>query len=52
MERLGVRAMGRYVAGGDGTYEPMETVVPYMVNFNLKRGVLSSENTYLWDDIV
>ena len=48
-ERLGVRAMGRQVIGGDGIYELRDSGSPYEPDFGHGNIVLSPKNAYSWD---
>ncbi len=52
MERLGIRARGRYTVGENGTYELRESANPYSVNFDAKNDVVRPKNIYAWDGIV
>jgi putative transposase len=49
-ERLGIKAVGREVMGGDGSFELRELEVPYEVNFTPENGGLSQENAFFWDE--
>lgn len=50
-ERLGIRAKGRKVFGGNnGAYELREPVGAYRSVFGPENGVLSLENLYFWND--
>ena len=51
-QQLGIKAKGRQVIGGNGTYELREPALSYTAHFDPKNGVLSLENTYFWNDIV
>jgi len=48
-ERLGVRAMGRQVIGGDGTYELRDSGFPYEPDFGHENIALSPKNAYSWE---
>ena len=50
-ERLGMRARGREVNGGNGTYQLREATEPYGCTFDPKNDDLRLENRYFWDDI-
>jgi len=50
-ERLGMKARGREVMGGDGTYQLRETTQPYGYTFDPRNDDLRLENRYFWDDI-
>ncbi len=45
-ERLGIKAVGREVTGGDGSYELREPKVSYKANFQAENGDLSQENAF------
>jgi hypothetical protein len=49
---LGVKAMHRYAMEVDGTYALREPNEAYAGNFNGKIEVLSTENTFFWDESV
>ncbi len=46
-----MKARGRGVVGGDGTYQPREVTEPYRFTFNRQNDILRLENMYFWDDI-
>jgi len=46
---LGIKAIGREVIGGDGTYELRESEVPYSPIFPNGNGLLRPKNMYFWD---
>jgi len=48
-ERLGVKAMGRQVIGGDGNYELRDSGSSYEPDFGHENIGLSPKNTYFWD---
>ena len=48
-ERLGIRAMGRQVIGGDGSYELRGSQASYDPHFVHKNVDISPENAYYWD---
>jgi hypothetical protein len=48
-ERLGVRAIGREVIGGDRIYELREVKNSYNALFAPENSGLSSKNAYYWD---
>ena len=48
-ERLRVRAMGRQVIGGDGTYELRDSGFPYEPDFGHENIPLSPKNAYSWE---
>jgi len=48
-ERLGVKAMGRQVVGGDGNYELRDSGSSYKPDFGHENVGLSPKNTYFWD---
>ena len=48
-ERLGIKAKGRRVLGGNGAYELREPAVSYMGDFEPENDSLSPENTYFWN---
>ena len=50
-EKLGMKAHGREVVGGDGTYQLREASEPYGNIFAPKNDNLRLENKYFWDDI-
>ena len=49
-ERLGIKAVGRDVMGGDGSFELRESEVSYEANFNPENGDLRQENAFFWDE--
>jgi REP element-mobilizing transposase RayT len=51
-ERLGIKAVGRDVTGGDGSYELRESKVSYGANFQAENGDLSQENAFFWDESI
>jgi putative transposase len=51
-EKLGFKAKGREVIGGNGSYELREPRAAYKGVFGHKNGDLRPENTYFWDDSV
>ena len=52
IKRLGIKARGRKVIGGNKSYELREPAVPYGANFTPENGLLRLQNTYFWDDII
>jgi putative transposase len=50
-ERLGIRARGREVRGGNGTYQLREASALYGRNFDPQNDGLRLENRYYWNDI-
>ena len=48
-EKLGTRADGRKVVGGNGSYELREGNVSYRPDLGAENGVLSLQNVYYWD---
>jgi putative transposase len=50
-EKLGFKAMGREVIGGDGRYELRESPAPYKGILGHENAVLRPRNEYPWDDI-
>jgi REP-associated tyrosine transposase len=51
-EKLGVKAKGRELFGGDGSFELRECPAPYSEILGHENESLRLENTYLWDDIL
>jgi REP element-mobilizing transposase RayT len=51
-ERLGIKAVGRDVTGGDGSYELRESKVSYGANFQAENGDLSQENAFFWEESI
>ncbi len=51
-ERFGIKAVGRDVTGGDGSYELRESNVSYGANFQAENGDLSQENAFFWDESI
>jgi len=49
-ERLGFKAKGREVIGGDGSYQLKESPAPYMDNLALQKEPLRLQNAYFWED--
>ena len=49
-EKLGFKAKGREVVGGDGSYVLRESPAPYKTNLGHENDELRLENTYFWDD--
>ena len=49
-EKLGFKAKGREVIGGDGSYELREAPASYKSILGHENGGLRLENTYFWDD--
>jgi len=49
-EKLGLKAKGREVIGGDGSYELRESPAPYSGILGHENNVLRFENTCFWDD--
>ena len=49
-EKLGIKAKGREVVGGDGSYELREAPAAYNGILGHENDVLRSENTYFWED--
>ncbi|OGP91777.1 MAG: hypothetical protein A2Z19_04630 [Deltaproteobacteria bacterium RBG_16_54_18] len=50
-DRLGMKACGREVIGGDGTYQLREVSEPYGRIFDSQNDDLRLENRYFWNDI-
>ena len=50
-EKLGSKAKGREVIGGDGSYELKESPTPYKGILGHENAVLRPQNEYPWDDI-
>jgi putative transposase len=50
-ERLGMKARGYDVMGGDGTYQLREAPEPYRRTFDHENDGLRTENRYFWNDI-
>lgn len=50
--RLGTKAKGRRVLGQNGAYELREPELPYKTNFDSENAVLTSKNTYFWNDSI
>jgi hypothetical protein len=48
-EKLGIRAAGREVIGGNESYELRESETPYKADFGHENGGLRQENGYFWD---
>jgi len=48
-EKLGIKATGREVIGGDGVYELREAESSYDALFGPENSDLSSKNAYYWD---
>ena len=48
-EKLGIRAMGREVIGGNEFYELREPETSYKTDFGLENDGLGQENKYFWD---
>ena len=51
-ERLGIKAVGREVMRGDGSFELRELEVPYEANFPTEKADLMQENTFFWDESI
>jgi REP element-mobilizing transposase RayT len=51
-ERLGIKAVGREIMGGDRSYELRESEVSYEANFQAENGDLRQENTFFWDESI
>jgi putative transposase len=49
-EKLGLRAKGREVVGGEGSYVLQESPAPYKGILGHENDGLRLENTYFWDD--
>lgn len=49
-EKLGFKAKGREVVGGDGSYMLQESPASYKGILGHENAVLRPENTYFWDD--
>ena len=49
-QKLGIKARGRDVVGGEGGYQLMEPAEPYMVNFDPEKDFLSLKNSYFWGE--
>ena len=50
-EKLGFKAKGREVIGGDGSYELRESPAPYNGILGHENAVLRPQNEYPWEDI-
>ena len=50
-EQLGIKAKGREVVGGDGSYELREPPAPYNGILGNENAVLKPQNEYPWEDI-
>lgn len=48
-ERLGFKAIGRDIQGGDGAYQLRESAALYGAHFKAEKRVIGPENTYFWD---
>ena len=51
IQRLGIKAQGRKIIGGNKSCELRELAVPYGGNFTPENGPLRPQNVYYWDDI-
>ena len=51
-DRLGIRAKGREVVGGDGSYQLRESPASYKSIFDHENGGLRFQNAYFWNDIL
>ncbi len=51
-EKLGFKAKGREVIGGDGSYQLKESPTPYKGNLALENEPLRLQNEYFWEDSV
>ena len=51
-EKLGFKAKGREVIGGDGSYQLKESSTPYKGNLALENEPLRLQNEYFWEDSV
>jgi len=49
-EKLGVKAKGRDVVGGDGSFALRESRAPYGGTLGHGNDVLRFENAHVWDD--
>ena len=49
-EKLGIKAVGREVMGGNGSYELRESEVSYEANFGHENGDLRQENAFFWEE--
>jgi hypothetical protein len=47
-EKVGLKAKGRELIGGDGSYEVMEFPAPYKGIFGQENGVQRLRNVYFW----
>jgi hypothetical protein len=47
-EKLGIKAKGREVVGGDGSYALRESPAPYSI-LGYENDMLRPENAYFWD---
>jgi hypothetical protein len=50
-EKLGFKAKGREVIGGEGSYELRESPAPYKAILGPENGGLRHQNTYFWDEL-
>jgi len=48
-ERLGFKAIGRDIQGGEGAYQLRESAALYGTHFKAEKVVIGPENTYFWD---
>ena len=51
IQRLGIKAKGRGIIGGDKSCELRELTASYGGNFTPENGPLRPQNVYYWDDI-
>jgi putative transposase len=47
--RLGFKAIGRDIKGGDGAYQLRESTALYEAHFKAEKNDIGHENTYFWD---
>ena len=48
-EKLGPKAMGREIAGANGSYELREATAAYAPVFDAQNGDLRQKNAFFWD---
>ena len=51
-EKLGIKAKGRVVIGGDGSYVLQEFPAPYDGILGHENEALRPENSYFWDHVL
>jgi REP element-mobilizing transposase RayT len=52
IKKLGIKAKGRKMSGGEKSYELRESSIPYGSNLTPENSLLRLQNTYNWDNIV